>query len=377
MNKRLRIDLAWRKLLHKIHLWTGLILCIPLILLGITGSILVFEHEIEQLLWPKHYSLAQGKEHSIEEILDVARNTAPKGFSPNLYRVEPAAPAMVRLVRKGEQSPANTIIMRIDPVSLAILEKAESTSPLRTIQQLHANLLIPGRDGRVAVGWLGVVMLTLGISGLIIWWPRKGNWRTAFTVKQGAKGFRLHRDLHGSVGIWSLLVFIMVSFSGTYLAFPKPLGAAVNAVFPGKDLRSMASSIRVNPLKDASPINADQAIEAVRAIVKEGKLVSIMLPSKPDQPYRINIALTEYKAGIPTVTGFVDPWSGKIIEIFDPRSYSLGETITSWQRALHAGLGLGPVWRVLVFLSGFLPLLFAITGLSMWLIKRRKQTSNE
>ncbi len=375
MDKKPRMTLSLRKLLFKIHLWVGLTLCVPLILLGITGSILVFEHEIEQLLWPKHYKLAEGKPHSIEEILTVARNTAPKGFFPTMYRAEEGEPATVRLAGKGERNPANSIMMRIDPVSLAILDKGEAASPLRTIQRLHANLLIPGRDGRVVVGWLGVVMLTLGISGLIIWWPRKGNWRAAFTIKQGAKGFRLHRDLHGSVGIWSLLVFITVSFSGTYLAFPQPLGAAITTLFPGNDLRSMASSIRVNPIEGGLPVNVDQAIDAVGTIVKEGKLVSIMLPSKPDQPYRINIALTDYKPGIPTITAFVDPWSGKIIKIFDPRSYSLGETISSWQRALHAGQGLGIVWRVLVFLSGFLPLLFAITGLSMWLIKRSKRTS--
>ncbi|NDC64945.1 MAG: PepSY domain-containing protein, partial [Planctomycetia bacterium] len=57
----------------------------------------------------------------------------------------------------------------------------------------------------------------------------------------------------------------------------------------------------------------------------------------------------------------------------DPRSYTLGETIMAWQHALHAGEGLGWTWKILVFLSGFLPPLFAVTGVSMWLIKRRNR----
>lgn len=37
---------------------------------------------------------------------------------------------------------------------------------------------------------------------------------------------------------------------------------------------------------------------------------------------------------------------------------------------LHGGEALGPIWRFLVFLVGFLPLLFVITGVSMWFKKR-------
>jgi uncharacterized iron-regulated membrane protein len=34
---------------------------------------------------------------------------------------------------------------------------------------------------------------------------------------------------------------------------------------------------------------------------------------------------------------------------------------------------LGHIWRALVFLSGLLPLLFAITGVSMWWLKRARR----
>jgi len=38
---------------------------------------------------------------------------------------------------------------------------------------------------------------------------------------------------------------------------------------------------------------------------------------------------------------------------------------------VHAGQALDWVWKLLVFLSGFLPLLFALTGPTMWWLKRR------
>jgi len=71
------------------------------------------------------------------------------------------------------------------------------------------------------------------------------------------------------------------------------------------------------------------------------------------------------------VTAFIDPWKHRILELRDPRQFSTGESFLAWQRALHVGSGLGWGWRILVFLSGFLPLLFAITGFAMWLTKRR------
>ena len=47
----------------------------------------------------------------------------------------------------------------------------------------------------------------------------------------------------------------------------------------------------------------------------------------------------------------------------------------AWQHALHAGEGFGPVWKMLVFLSGLLPLLFSVTGILMWLLRRHRRSA--
>jgi uncharacterized iron-regulated membrane protein len=91
----------------------------------------------------------------------------------------------------------------------------------------------------------------------------------------------------------------------------------------------------------------------------------------PKQPYMVNLAPPEHTINKPTIMVLVDQWQGKVIKIFDPRKYSSGETISAWQRVIHGGYGLGTAWRILIFFSGFLPLLFAITGVSMWFIKRQ------
>jgi uncharacterized iron-regulated membrane protein len=41
--------LWWRKAIFQIHLWLGLVLCLYVLIIGVTGSILVFESEIEHV----------------------------------------------------------------------------------------------------------------------------------------------------------------------------------------------------------------------------------------------------------------------------------------------------------------------------------------
>jgi len=41
---------------------------------------------------------------------------------------------------------------------------------------------------------------------------------------------RLHRDLHGAVGFWTLIVFTIVSFTGVYIAFPNPVASLIQAI---------------------------------------------------------------------------------------------------------------------------------------------------
>ena len=36
--------------LQQVHLWVGLILLLPLVMMGITGAVLVYAHDIEHLL---------------------------------------------------------------------------------------------------------------------------------------------------------------------------------------------------------------------------------------------------------------------------------------------------------------------------------------
>jgi uncharacterized iron-regulated membrane protein len=363
-----KTNLSMRKTLQFLHLWLGLVLCAPLVLLGLTGTILVFE----KTLAPAQHRTAVGAPQPIAAIVAAATKAAPDHQTASLF-VAPAdgRTAIVRFSQAERGGgPGFGAQIAVDPVSLEIVNSEAGRSFMRQVHMLHANLLMSGRTGRSIIGWLGVVMLLMGVSGLVIWWPRPGRWAAAFKVGRGARGVRLHRELHGTTGIWGLVVFIIVSLSGIYLAFPETVASATGIILPGAEIRP-GPPPRVAPVKGGTPIDADQALALAIVAVPDGTLKSIGLPTRSDLPYRIGLAHEASGDGAPLVTTFIDPWTSKVIEIRDPAIYDLGPRLMAWQHAIHAGAGLGPVWHILVGLSGLLPALFAVTGISMWLLKRR------
>ena len=262
--------------------------------------------------------------------------------------------------------------MEVDPVSLQVWDNLPSSGVLGFVHTLHANFFLSDRR---FVGWLGVAMVVLGISGLVNWWPPRRRWREGFVVRRKARGIVLYRQLHGAAGIWAYVVFIVVSLSGVYLAFPQTLRDAVNIVTPTRDLRALAAAMKVEYVAGATAMPVDDAVALAAQSVPEARVDFVGLPSRPDQPYRITLLRAGQNRGEPAVTVFVDPWTRQIVKTFDPRNYSAGETALAWQHALHAGEGAGPLWKLLVFVIGFLPLLFSITGVWMWWLKRAQRVA--
>jgi uncharacterized iron-regulated membrane protein len=366
-----------RRLIGQIHLWIGLALSVPLVLIGLTGSILVFEDELRSAFTPG--TTAQpGQPHPVGEIIAAARAAAAQGYVPSNYLAPPAPGrlATVRLSPGSRQSnPADTVRVDVDPVSLTTFPNA-SDDFLRQVFYLHSTLLLKTREGRQLAGWFGVAMLVMAVSGLVNWWPRRAGWRSAFIVARKARGFRLLRELHGAAGIWGLAVLAVVSFGGVYLAFPETVRGVIDPVLPARDLRAATAAVKVQPAKSVDPLDVDGAIVLASASVPNTRIAFVFLPVKPDQPYRVALLRPGQERRETPVTVLVDPWSRSVVATFDPAQFSAGETILAAQHGLHSGHGFGPVWKVLVFLIGLLPALFAASGAAMWWLKRRAAAAN-
>jgi uncharacterized iron-regulated membrane protein len=355
-------------MVETVHLWTGLVLCIPMILIGLSGSVLLVQREILSLSVPR--ASAAGRSQPLSRIVETARTAVP-GVRANWIELPSSVgrPAAVQFA--VARRPLRNVEVYVDPVSLKVLGMSDVVrrGPIMSvIVNLHEFLMMPSHFGLALVGWIAVAMTLMGISGLILWWPRQGRWLRAFLVARGARGLRLHLDLHHAVGIWGLLLFLILNVSGIYLAFPQTVSSAVRVVLPPH--RSGANA-EPGGVKPNWPKDPDEAVALARASVPNARVTGIQLPGASGTPYVAQLEITGFGPAVPPITVTMDRQLADIISIDDPRSYSAAERFLNLLYALHFSVGLGAAWTVLVFVSGLLPLFLAITGSTIWWKKRQ------
>jgi uncharacterized iron-regulated membrane protein len=361
------MSIAWRgTVLRRLHLALGGLRSVPLAVIGLTGSVLIFEPQLQ----PGHDFAAAdaGPAQSFAAMVDAARAAAPAGFAPSTV-VAPVADgdlAMLRFTDPHHPGPGGVEVY-LDPSSLVprgTVKPGEGW--LREIFFLHANMGTHDRNGREIGGWFGVVMCVLAVTGIIMQFPSRRRWRQAMTIQRGAYGYRLLRQLHGAAGFWFWLVLLVVSFSGAWLSFPQGFNGFA-AAWGARDLRPGVAVPGVGPVEGATPLDIDGAVALVRAARPDLTLRTIGLPQRADQPYRMTLGDAH---ALPVIV-FVDPWQRTIVGLHDPHDYSFAERAVASMHAIHDGSGFGWGWSVLVFISGLLPALFATSGVAMWLAKRR------
>ena len=364
-----------RHALFTVHMWVGLILGVLLAALGLSGSLLVYDEQVADMLDKRPLAVTAGTPLPLSMIQSIARDTAAEqGAGGQMQIILPQAPSQAITVRMGGLSPMGNVpqargaVRRegaregggglqlfIDPVSGEILGSRKTALPglLIFAHQLHGNFLMSRETGRPLVGWLGVAMCLLGLSGLVLWWPRRGQWKYAFKVRSTATGLRFHRELHAATGIWIFLVFMAVSFSGVVIAWPQTTGMNTSGA------RQMPM---VEP-QTGKRLGATEAVIAATSVVPDLKPRSITIPARPNQPIMVNYLSN----GAINASVLIDPYSGKVLEKRDN-----SERFLAWMRPVHDG-SLGSIWGFLVFLSGLVPTLFVVTGLIMWAKKRQRR----
>ena len=312
---------------------------------------------------------ADGKQAPLVRMIEAAAKAAPENATarsivPSLYA---GAPTTINFDSGGR--PPRTLV-HVDPVSLEVLgsEAVINRGPiLDFLIQTHAFLMLPAAIGFPIVGWMAAVMTFMAVSGIVLWWPRKGMWRHAFWMRKGARGLRFHVEFHHVVGFWGSVILLLMGVSGLYLVFPETFRESVEAVLPTE--RNFDDSDK-KYAGGPAPMHADGAVAAALAAVPNTRAINVQLPPNPDLPFVVHLETMDFRPKLPPILVTLNARTGEINFIDDPRKYSISDKFLNLQHALHYGIGLGWVWKVLVFISGILPLALGITGLMIW-VKRR------
>ena len=359
---------AFRRALQTIHLWVGLILCLPIIAIGLSGSALLVQRYIQIYSVPA--ATSAGAYQPLSRIVEAAQTAVAPGIKPNQLEMPSASgwPATVQFV--VARQPVRTMAVYVDPVSLDVLgqEQVIRRGPVRDwLVTMHEFLMLPGHIGLPLVGWMAVTMTFMGVSGLILWWPRRGGWLAALHVMRGARGVRLQLDLHQVVGFWGLLVFLILSLSGIYLAFPRTVSTGLRMALPSTHVHLDQDFGAVERIWPLSP---DQAVATATRLVPNARPVTVQLPLR-EGPLVVQLETENFWPSIPPITVTFDPSNPDYVAVDDPQKYTVGDRVLNVGYAMHFSFGMGWVWTLLVFLAGLLPLFLAVTGTTVWWMKRR------
>lgn len=360
---------AWLRL----HRLLGLGLGGAFVLLGLSGSLLVFYVEIDRMVEPA--LRLQGPEpvvaswQSVLEALQQAHPQRDRG-----WRIE-LPPGGHGLVTARYLAPVETrgaffapLLVSVDPASGRVLASRFWGAFVATwLFDLHYTLLL-GEGGRVAVGALGLLMTLSMVAGLVLWWPRRGQWRAALRLKLAGSAPRRHYDLHKLAGLAGVPLLGVLALTGVALAWPQWVEPAVLAASPPLAMpQPQAQRLPGVPL-----LSLDDVLARARSHFPGGVPRWVDTPPADGAMFRVRLALPGAPSQrFPRSYVWLHAQTGEVLAMRDARQQSSGDAVLAWLHPLHNGEAFGLAGRVLACVAGLLPLLLAVTGWQRWRDRRR------
>jgi uncharacterized iron-regulated membrane protein len=353
-----------RKVVFQLHLYTGLAIGLLLILSGLTGSVLVFREEIEALVYPELMSTVPRDERvSLQTVLETVQHAHPKD-KPFFIRM-PRTPEQTYLVKMNG---ARDLFIYVDPYNSMILGKhRQEDTFIGWIALLHTELL-SGERGKIILGVGALLLIGMSITGLILWWPRNRKFSPGFKIQWAAQWKRINFDIHRASGIYIALFLLLTAFTGTSVVFNKTVINLINAITQSPPraappLSDPRQARMPKPALDMMLHQADTMLPATTTL--------ITLPQKPGAPLVVRKKFVQEFH--PNGKSFVyfDQYSGKVLQVENALTASLGTRIFNILYPIHIGVIGGTPTRLLQVIIGLSPLILFTTGYIMWWNRRK------
>ncbi|UOQ96884.1 PepSY domain-containing protein [Hymenobacter sp. 5317J-9] len=407
----------FKRFIRNIHLYLGLASGLVIVFVCLTGSILVFEKEIEQAWHPERYTVAPATTSalSLAQLTTAVQAYKPKakigGFKvyadparsmevslaggpggkggegakgprsgDGKARAEGAGPATAK---PGEGGPGKGKgkgdgggpRIYVNPYTGAILGEINPRETFfHTVEQLHRGL-VAGKIGKLVMGVSASIFLFILGTGLVLWWPAARKALTPrLTVKWGSGWKRLNHDFHIVLGFYASLFLFVMALTGVGMSFDW-VGAGINKL-THSPLKRPEPPVSVVPAAAAEPVakvGADAVLTLARQQAPDAEFYSVQLPKEATGSIRVAVlrpgAITENA----TDEVYLDQYSGQVISGQTYAQRPVGQRIRGLFKPVHTGAIGGLSTKVLAFVIALLGATFPVTGTVMWLNRIRKK----
>jgi uncharacterized iron-regulated membrane protein len=346
-----------RKVLLWVHLWLGLTLGAFTALLGLSGSAMVFSPQIEARLHPHKWQVAPQNAPYVP-IAAIEKNLKQAHPQSKLQLIRlPQRPNDVyeAWLDKGE------LRVNLDPYSGEILGSQSAAESLHGwLFVLHTELFL-GERGETISGVVGIGLFLLSATGIVLWWPRKGDWKAAFAYRSRAArrpGFNLHRFL----GWLSCVFLLMLSLTGIALVFDDAAAKVAGGLFGTAPQEKPQSKY----FEGARDISLDQATQIAQRTLPGAKLFRVVPAAKKDATIVVRLKFPEelHPNGMSNV--HLDRYTGTALRVDDGRHPQGGARWMNLRYPLHIGRWGGVLSQALQVILGLMPAILYVTGLMMW-----------
>ena len=384
----LSVFLLLRRILFWLHLATGLVAGLVILIMSVTGVLLMYERQITE--WAdRGYRAAPpspGAARLPAEALLGAVLAARPGSPPTTLTVQsdPAASAAVSLGR------GRTVY--VSPYTGRILGEGspQVRAFFRSVTDWHRWLGAgeESRDvGRKITGACNLAFLFLVLSGLYLWVPRDWTWRKVRGVLWFRRGLASKaRDFnwHNVIGLWAWLPLVLIVFTGVLISY-RWAGDLLERLAGGEPRARAAAGGgegRRGPGRGGEGAGApnleglDELWARAERQVPGWRSVALRVPEAADAP--VTFTILQGHRGRPDLRSqlTLDRGNGQVVTWEPFASQSLGRRLRSWGRWVHTGEVGGLLGQTLAGLASAGAVVLVWTGCALaWrrLVPRRRE----
>lgn len=359
------------------HLWLGLSSGLVVFIVALTGSLLVFEKELEPLIDADFHAVAPamgGERLSLDRLVATATRQFP-GKKPSRVHVEPEPDRTVIVALQQSKKAKDLLSVALNPYTGQIVAtRQEEKAFFPTVLRLHRYLCL-GETGKVITGISCSLFLIIMGTGLLLWWPNPKNRKQRFRIKWDASPKRLNWDLHAVAGFYVLPFVFLIALTGLIWSY-KWVNNLLFYAFDGKP-----------QAKREAPANLSTAGSG-RAAVLEGMYAQTnrLLPHRgritftyPESDrLSMTVSKVDDEAAISNIVNFLyfDKNSGKLIR---KRLYADDTNGFKARRVIfpiHTGSLLGWPTQLIALIVALITASLPITGFYIWWGKRSKKKTS-
>lgn len=364
-----------RKFINDIHLWLGIGSGLIIFLICLSGTLLVFEHEIESLF--SEELILQDRDKPVKDLDELTASIAAEelGELNSITITNSGEFYEARIKTSPEDRRGTTFLVNPHTAEVFPVPQSSASDFMFSMFRLHRWLMLDTAIGRPIVGVATIIFILLSISGLVLWFPKRLKWRNikqGFKIKTSGNWKRLNHDLHNSLGFYSLLLIIVMGLTGLCWSFEGYRELAGNVIGTKIFNRGGGPAYEQLDIPEEEKIDIEKALAITNTELSyEGKM-NISLPGESDPVYRIR----KYdKSSFSPVTSdvLVIDESGTVLEkdIFDEKP--LNVQVASLIKPLHTGEIFGTFSKLIYFIACLIATSLPITGTIIWINKLKKK----